>query len=60
MLKKFCLFNYFDGKSNENIEDFTVNFDHLKSKRKDFQLCQIGCEENNMLKNSTMVKTTDL
>jgi hypothetical protein len=30
MLKKFCLFNYFDGKANENIKDFVVSFDHLK------------------------------
>ena len=36
MLKKFCLFNYFDGKSNENIKDFVVSFDHLKKKSKDF------------------------
>ena len=56
MLKKFCLFNYFDGKSNENIKDFVVSFDHLKKFSKDFQLLEQG---HNKLKESTVVKEFD-
>lgn len=59
MLKKFCLFNYFDGKSNENIKDFVVDFDHLKKFSKDFQLFEQG-QELSKLQESTMVKTVDL
>ena len=55
MLKRFCLFNYFDGKSNENIKDFVVDFDHLKKFSKDFQLFEQGNEANKLQK-STMVK----
>ena len=59
MLKKFCLFNYFDGKSNENIKDFVVSFDHLKKFSKDFLNLEKNHEDNKLLK-SIAVKETDL
>ena len=56
MLKKFCLFNYFDGKANENIKDFVVSFDHLKK----FSTLLEGKDQNNKLKESTQVKEFDI
>ena len=59
MLKKFCLFNYFDGKSNENIKDFVVSFDHLKKFNKDFHNCEHKHGDNKLQK-SIKVKEKDL
>lgn len=33
LLKQFCLYNYYDGRHTENIQDFVVSFDHLKKKK---------------------------
>jgi hypothetical protein len=59
MLKTFCLFNYFDGKSNENIKDFVVDFDHLKNLSKDFLRFEKGQEDSKLMK-ATMVHEADL
>ena len=49
MLKRFCLFNYFDGKANENIADFVVSFDHLKKLSKEYMLFEKGQEVSKLM-----------